>query len=142
MTKTNTSHLAIASSLPSPQEAFDDVLDSFERFCLLSGIEAMEQMLEEDANALCGERHARNKNRKGHRWGEAEGSVGFHGGKTKVRRPRVRGKDKKEIPLPRWTAVQEEDWLGHKRRGACAASDREIKNSDEPDADQCFDTQI
>jgi len=66
MTKNSTNHLAIASSLPSPQEAFDDVRDSFERFCLLSGIEAMEQMLEEDANALCGKPWSRNKNRKGH----------------------------------------------------------------------------
>jgi hypothetical protein len=32
MTKSNTSHLAITSLLPSPQEAFDDVRDSFERF--------------------------------------------------------------------------------------------------------------
>lgn len=112
MTKTSTSHLAIASSLPSPGEAFDDVRDSFERFCLLSGIEVLEQMLEEDANALCGDRHARNKERKGHRWGAAQSPIGFHGGKTKVKRPRVRGKDKKEIPLPSWTAAQAEDWLG------------------------------
>ena len=112
MNKTNTGHLAISGTLPSPQEAFDDVRDSFERFCLLSGIEVLEQMLEEDANALCGARHARNKERKGHRWGTATGPVGFHGGKTKVTRPRVRGKDKKEIPLPSWEAAQEEDWLG------------------------------
>ena len=112
MTKPNTNSLAIASTLPSPREAFDDVRDSFERFCLLSGIETMEQMLEEDASALCGDRHVRSDERRGHRWGTAQGSVGFHGGKTKVKRPRVRGKDKKEIPLPSWTAAQEEDWLG------------------------------
>jgi len=112
MTKSNTKPQAIASSLPSPKEAFDDVRDSFERFCLLSGIEVLEQMLEEDANALCGKRHARNKERKGHRWGATQGPIGFHGGKTKVKRPRVRGKDKKEIPLPSWEAAQEEDWLG------------------------------
>jgi len=112
MTKNSTNHLAIASSLPSPQEAFDDVLESFERFCLLSGIEVLEKMLEEDAEALCGKPYSRSKNRKGHRWGETEGPIGFHGGKAKVKRPRVRGKDKKEIPLPSWTAAQEEDWLG------------------------------
>ncbi|MCP4934060.1 MAG: IS256 family transposase, partial [bacterium] len=58
----------------------DDVRDSFERFCLLWGIEAMEQMLEEDAGALCGDRHSRNKKRKGHRWGATKGPIGFHGG--------------------------------------------------------------
>jgi len=112
MTKNSTSHPTIASSLPSPQEAFDDVRDSFERFCLLSGIEVLEKMLEEDAEALCGKPYSRSKNRKGHRWGETEGPIGFHGGKAKVKRPRVRGKDQKEIPLPSWTAAQEEDWLG------------------------------
>ncbi len=112
MTRPNTNPLAIATSMPSPREAFADVQDSFDRFCLISGIEAMEQMLEEDASALCGVRHARNKGRKGHRWGYAEGPIGFHGGKTKVKRPRVRGRDKKEIPLSSWVAAQEENWLG------------------------------
>ena len=29
-----------------------------------------------------------------------------------MRRPRVRGKAGQEIPLPGWTAAQQEDWLG------------------------------
>jgi len=112
MIKTNTNRPAIASSVPSPREAFDAVRSSFDRFCLISGIAALEEMLEEDTHALCGGRYDRADNRKGHRWGVAQGSIGFHGGKTKVRRPRVRGRDGKEIPLPSWTAAREEDWLG------------------------------
>lgn len=112
MTKANTTPLAIATTIPSPRRAFADVQDSFDRFCLISGIEAMEQMLEEDAREMCGSRHSRSKERQGHRWGYSEGPIGFHGGKTHVRRPRVRGKDKKEIPLPSWQAAQDEDWLG------------------------------
>ena len=70
-------------------------------------------MLEEDANGLCGARHERTDGRKGHRWGAAEGPIGFHGGKVSVRQPRVRGsKGGKEVPPPRWAAAQEEDWLG------------------------------
>jgi transposase-like protein len=69
-------------------------------------------MLNEDAQALCGGRHERSDGRKGHRWGAATGPIGFHGGKVGVRRPRVRGKAGQEIPLPSWTAAQEEDWLG------------------------------
>ncbi len=115
MTRTNTNSTAIAMPAVSPQEAFQEIQASFDRFCLISGIAVLEEMLEEDAQALCGSSHSRNAERKGHRWGAATGPIGFHGGKTKVRRPRVRGKGGKggkEIPLPSWTAAQEEDWLG------------------------------
>ena len=112
MTRTNTDFPAIAMPAVSPQDAFQEVRASFDRFCLISGIGALEEMLEEDANALCGARYNRNHERQAHRWGATEGPVGFHGGKTKVRRPRVRGKQGKEIPLPSWRAAQEEDWLG------------------------------
>jgi transposase-like protein len=96
----------------SPQGAFQAVQASFDRFCLISGIAALEEMLNEDAQVLCGGRHERTDGRKGHRWGAATGPIGFHGGKVGVRRPRVRGKAGREIPLPSWTAAQEEDWLG------------------------------
>jgi hypothetical protein len=42
----------------------------------------------------------------GHRWGR------IHGGNVAVHRPRVRGFDGHEIPLPTWTAAQAENWLG------------------------------
>ena len=46
------------------------------------------------------------------RWGKTKGKIGFHGGKVAVHRPRVRGLDGHELPLPTWTAAQAEDWLG------------------------------
>ena len=113
MSRTNTQPPAIAMLAVRPQEAFQEVQASFDRFCLISGIATLEEMLEEDANALCGARHERTDGRQGHRWGAAEGPIGFHGGKVSVRRPRVRGsKGGKEVPLPSWAAAREEDWLG------------------------------
>ena len=112
MTRTTTNSPAIAMPAVSPQDAFQEVQASFDRFCLISGIAALEEMLEDDAQTLCGASHSRSPGRKGHRWGAATGPIGFHGGKTKVRRPRVRGKGGKEIPLPSWTAARREDWLG------------------------------
>jgi len=53
----------------------------------------------------------------------------------------VRGKDKKEIPLPSWEAAQEKDWLGTKGEERLCR-DRATKMGDEPDADQCLDAQI
>ncbi len=53
--------------VPSLQAAWRDVDISFERFCLTAGIEAIEQLLCEDAQQLAGRRHSRGE-RVGHRW--------------------------------------------------------------------------
>jgi transposase-like protein len=104
----------IRSDLPtaSVDEAWQDVGESFERFCLTAGHAALERLFEEDTTRLCGPRHGRVGHRTGYRWGETSGRLGFHGGKVAVRRPRVRARDGDEMPLPSWTAAVREDWLG------------------------------
>ena len=97
---------------PRLELAWQDVDSSFERFCLMAGIGAMEQMLCEDAQRLTGPRHGRGGERAGQRWGATKGKIGFHGGKVAVDRPRVRSYDGHEVALPTWTAAQAEDWLG------------------------------
>jgi hypothetical protein len=92
--------------------AWRDVDSSFERFCLTAGIDAIEQMLREDAQRLTGAPHCRGGGRVGHRWGTTAGKIGFHGGRVTVHRPRVRSFDGREAALPTWTAAQAEDWLG------------------------------
>lgn len=110
MTKTTTaSSIALAPGLAA---AWQDVDSSFERFCLTAGIEAIQQMLCEDAQRLAGPRHGRGGGRSGHRWGTTKGKIGFHGGKVAVRRPRVRRCAGREVQLPTWQAAQAEDWLG------------------------------
>ena len=108
---TNPTTTSSMTLVPSLEAAWQDVDSSFERFCLTAGIRAMEQMLCEDAQQLAGPRHSRG-GRVGHRWGTTEGTIGFHGGKVVVRRPRVRSCDGHEVQLPTWTAAQAEDWLG------------------------------
>jgi putative transposase len=107
--------ISMPSSLalvPSLEIAWQDVDSSFERFCLTAGIGAIEQMLCEDAQRLAGAPHNRGGGRVGHRWGRTKGKIGFHGGNVAVHRPRVRGFDGHEIPLPTWTAAQAENCLG------------------------------
>ena len=94
------------------QSAWQDVDSSFERFCLTTGLGAIEQMLGDDARQLTGAPYGRGENRVGYRWGTTKGKIGFHGGKVAVRRPRVRSYDGREVELPTWTAAQTEDWLG------------------------------
>src|SRR5450759_1609910 len=81
--------------MPSLEAAWQDVDSSFDRFCLVAGIGAMEQTLREDAQRLTGPRHGRGGGRVGQRWGLTKGKIGFHGGNVAV-----------------WTAAQAEDWLG------------------------------
>src|SRR5437588_6556089 len=40
-------------------EALSNISASFELFCLASGVEALAEMMDQDAQAVCGPRHAR-----------------------------------------------------------------------------------
>ena len=93
-------------------EALASMSASFERFCLAAGLETLSEMLEQDATAVCGERHERGERRQAHRWGRTKGKIGFHGGKVEIERPRVRGLDGAERVLPSWENAVSEDWLG------------------------------
>ncbi len=103
-----------AAVMPSVliEEAVDEVRASFERLCLTAGLATLSGMMEEDAARLCGPRHGRGGDRAGHRWGRTKGKIGFHGGKVEIERPRVRGQDGGEMPLPSWAAAVDEDLLG------------------------------
>ena len=119
MTKTmreTTSVVALGSvteERDAVKAAFQEVQSSFENFCLLAGIEAFQDLLEEEAADLCGERHQRHEDRRGRRWGKARSPVAFHGGRVDIERPRVRTPDgQQELELPSLAAGQREDWLG------------------------------
>jgi putative transposase len=94
------------------EAAFADVQQSFERLCLAAGMDALGAMMEADVEAACGPRHGRDKTRGAHRWGSTRGTIGFHGGKVAVERPRVRGLDGREMAIPSWDRATAEDWLG------------------------------
>jgi len=93
-------------------EALSNISASFESFCLASGLEALREMMDDDAQAICGPRHARGRQRRAHRWGKTKGQIGFHGGKVEIERPRLRSFDGKEQPVPSWEAAVAENWLG------------------------------
>ena len=94
------------------EEAFADVQQSFESFCLAAGMEVLGAMMEADVEAACGPRHGRVEDRAAHRWGSTRGRIGFHGGKVAVERPRVRAVDGREVSIPSWDRAVSEDWLG------------------------------
>jgi len=69
-------------------EARDAVGARFEHFCLMAGLASLAQMLEEYALALVGAPHVRAVDKPD----RTRGSVGFHGGKVEIERPRVHSK--------------------------------------------------
>ena len=104
-----TSHTDLSSAVCGAWEA---VGQSFDQFCLLAGVSALSEMMEEDATALTGDPYARAADKPGFRWGRTRGRVGFHGGKVEVERPRVRSKTtNKELPLPSWQEAAQAGWL-------------------------------
>jgi transposase-like protein len=67
-------------------------------------------LLEQDAEALCGQRYERKRAGLGYRGGHEQTSVVVEGAKYAVRRPRVR-KESREITLPTLAKLQSQDLL-------------------------------
>ena len=104
--------LASVSSIAEMKElAWEEVKKSFDRFCLMAGIDSLNRMFAEDAEELCGPRYGRGSGKNGHRWGTTRGRVGFHGGMIEVERPRVRDRKGKEIALASWEAARDAGFL-------------------------------
>ena len=98
-------------SHPRLDDAMDAVHLSVDWFCLLAGVEALAEMMEEDATTVCGARHRRHGDRRGYRWGRTHSEIGYHGGKVKVARPRVRDRAGKEVSLESWQALRDGNLL-------------------------------
>ena len=67
--------------------------------------------MEEAATGVCGARHRRHGERRGYRWGTTESEIAYHGGRVKVRRPRVRNRSGKEVSLESWEVLRDGDLL-------------------------------
>ena len=111
--RSSSSPKAHATSFPMPPlaDAMDAVRLSVDRFCLLAGVEALAEMMEEDATTVCGARHRRHGNRRGYRWGHTQSEIGYHGGRVKVQRPRVRDHAGKEVGLESWQVLRDGNLL-------------------------------
>lgn len=77
---------------------------------LVAGVRALQVLLEEDREALCGPRYEHDAARKSTRFGHTSGEVVLGGRRVKARRPRVRG-DRGEVTLPSWELASREDLL-------------------------------
>lgn len=77
------------------------------------GLLAVESMLRQDVEGLCGPRYSRGQGDRPSRGGTTAGSLALGGRRVEVRRPRVR-QDGHEVPLATWEQMSSDDPL-HQR---------------------------
>jgi putative transposase len=78
---------------------------------LVSGIETVMEVLEQERVALCGPRYEHADGRSAYRSGHVQSSLVLGGRRVSVKRPRVRSTAGEEIALPSWAAWSSEDPL-------------------------------
>ena len=78
------------------------------------GFEVLARLLEEDREQLCGPRRKKQEDRSAYRYGYDQGQVVLGGRKVSVAKPRVRGVEGGELPLPTWQQMAAEDPLNER----------------------------
>jgi putative transposase len=79
-------------------------------FVIREGMKALDTILEQDRELMCGPRHQRGGPHEAVRWGTTEGRLAMGGRRVIVKRPRAR-KDGSEVDLPSWAQFADEDPL-------------------------------
>ncbi len=79
-------------------------------FVIREGMKALDEVLEQDREWICGPLHAKGPLGQPVRWGHSDGRLVMGGQRVVVRRPRVR-KQSKEVMLPAWAQFADEDPL-------------------------------
>jgi putative transposase len=89
----------------------DVIRRDLREFVIDAGLLALEEMLERERTVACGPRYTHQEQRRAHRGGHTVGELVMGGRRVRVRRPRARGVNGREVVLPSWTAYAAEDPL-------------------------------
>lgn len=106
-------------------------------FVIREGMKALDEMLEQDREQLCGPAHSKGAPDDPVRWGQTQGRLAMGGQRVTVRKPRVRHQGK-EVELPTWAAFADEDPLDERafEQMVVGVSTRKYKRSVEPLPDE------
>lgn len=74
-----------------------------------TGLQVFGALLEEDRTVLCGPKSQPQPDRGAYRHGHDEGTLVFGGRKVRIQKPRVRSVNGKELELPIWQGMSNED---------------------------------
>jgi transposase-like protein len=88
-----------------------DIRKGLRELMVRVGLAAVMELLEAERTTLCGPRSKLQQERKASRYGYDTGKLVVGGRKISVRKPRVRSSGGKEIPLPAWQELSDEDPL-------------------------------
>jgi transposase-like protein len=91
-----------------------DARQSLHELVLSKGLEVFAKMLEDDRTALCGPKHRPQGDRVAYRYGHDEGQQVLGGRKVRLRKPRVRSVTGRELELPTWREMNQEDPLNQR----------------------------
>jgi transposase-like protein len=81
-------------------------------FVMGTGLRVLEVLLEQERTKLCGPRYQHNAGRDVVRWGyDHQAELVLGGRRARVKRPRARSTNGKEVPLPIWEQFSAEDPL-------------------------------
>jgi len=106
-------------------------------FVVREGMKALDEMLEQDREQLCGPSHSKGTPEDPVRWGLTQGRLVMGGQRVMVRKPRVRQQGK-EVELPTWAEFADEDPLDERafEQMVVGVSTRKYKRSVEPLPDE------
>jgi transposase-like protein len=82
-------------------------------FVVREGMKALDMLLEQDRESICGPAYARARQEGAQRWGSSEGRLVMGGQRVSVRKPRVR-QNGREVELPSWAAFADKDPLNER----------------------------
>jgi len=78
------------------------------------GLRALDELMQDDAARIAGEKGKHRTNRTHHYWGTTKSELTFGGRRISVEKPRVRSKDGREAPLPALEAFRDRDPLSER----------------------------
>ena len=107
-------------SLPM-QGVLQDVERAFHGLCVHTGLQVLAAMMEGDRQALCGVKGVPDAGRTAVRGGSTKSRVVLGGQRIDIRRPRVRGVDAGELPLPTFAWAAQADPMNAATMAAIAA---------------------
>lgn len=97
----------ILLELPLPvAEVLEGIPQAVKELSQDVGLLVVSAAMESECERIAGPKHLKNPLRRAYWWGEELGSIYYDGQKVLIERPRLRGKDSKEIPLSTYKAFR------------------------------------
>jgi len=82
-------------------------------FIIQEGMKALDELLRQDQELLCGPVHAKGTPGSAQRWGKATGRLSMSGRRVNIDKPRVR-RNGREVTLPSWAELADDDPLNRR----------------------------